>query len=383
MGIGLALTRQLVEEMGGTIAVASAPGRGTGFTVSLPLSTAAATRSGGKKMVAPTGDTTKSVENALAPTGDTAKSTENVLAPTGDTTKSTENVLAPTGDTAKSVENALAPVGATGFGGFGPLADAADGDKPVVLVVEDNRDVANYIATVLGGEYAMLYAADGAEGFEMAERHVPDLVITDVMMPRKDGYELTADIRASVATSHIPVVMLTARAADRDRIEGIRTGADAYLVKPFNEQELTVRVEKLLENRARLQRIYSGALPGGTVAVEEDSAEADRNIAFLNRLSATVTAHLDDEAYFPDGLAADMCLSVSQLYRKMKAITDGTVSSFVMGVRLRRARQLLSDGDKNIAEVAFACGFSDTSYFTRTFKSAFGCTPSQYLKNTR
>jgi YesN/AraC family two-component response regulator len=253
----------------------------------------------------------------------------------------------------------------------------------VVLVVEDNRDVANYIATVLGERYAVLHAADGAEGFEMAERHVPDLIITDVMMPEKEGYELTADLRASLATSHIPVIMLTAKATDDDRIEGIRTGADAYLVKPFNEQELTVRIEKLLENRARLQRIYSGALPDGNfgsagAAGAEGVAEHDRD--FIARMLVVINSHLDDEAWSPDGLADEMCLSRSQLYRKVKAMTGDTVFSFVTKVRLERARLLLSEGGPSIKEVAYACGFSDMSYFARSFKSAFGRTPSQFAK---
>jgi DNA-binding response OmpR family regulator len=252
--------------------------------------------------------------------------------------------------------------------------------------VEDNRDVANYISTVLGDKYAMLHAADGAEGLEMAERHVPDLIITDVMMPRRDGYELTADIRASVAASHIPVIMLTARAADRDRIEGIRTGADAYLTKPFNEQELTVRIEKLLENRARLQRIYSGALPDGNfggAGADGTDGIADHDREFISRMLMVINSHIDDEAWSPDGLAVEMNLSRSQLYRKVKAMTGDTVFSFVTEVRLERAKLLLSKGGQSIKEIALSCGFSDMSYFARTFKSAFGRTPSQFVKGKK
>jgi DNA-binding response OmpR family regulator len=254
----------------------------------------------------------------------------------------------------------------------------------VVLVVEDNADMARYIHTVLGDRYAVLHAADGVEGFEMAELHVPDLIVTDVMMPRKDGYALTADIRAAVATSHIPVIMLTARAADRDRIEGIRTGADAYLAKPFNEEELVVRIEKLLESRARLMEVYSGALLAGSAVGENGTAgaEVEQNLAFLSNLSTTVTEHIADQDYFPDGLAADICLSRSQLNRKLKAMTGHTVSSFVMLTRMNRAEQMLSAGGMNISEVAMACGFDNMSYFTRSFRETFGYTPSQYLKKS-
>jgi signal transduction histidine kinase/AraC-like DNA-binding protein/ActR/RegA family two-component response regulator len=364
-GIGLALTKQLVEDVGGTIAVTSTLGKGTEFTVSLPVSTAP---------IPP---------EQLSEPSATGYETKKVLPDVSETCSETKKVLSEPSDTCFEGKKPLSDVSETCSEGKKVLSDASDGDKPVVLIVEDNRDVAHYISTVLGGEYSLLYAANGVEGLAMAERHVPDLIITDVMMPEKDGYELTADLRASLATSHIPVIMLTAKATDGDRIEGIRTGADAYLTKPFNEEELVVRIEKLLESRAKLMEVYSGALLAGgfeNTATGGTDGIADQDKDFTARLSVAIAGHLDDDTYFPEKLSRDMCLSTSQLNRKLKAMTGDTVSSFVMGIRLNKAKLLLSEGGRSIKEVAFACGFGDLGYFSRSFKKAFGCTPSQFAK---
>jgi YesN/AraC family two-component response regulator len=243
-------------------------------------------------------------------------------------------------------------------------------------VVEDSRDMTKYIATVLGGRYTVLNAANGVEGLSLAEQYVPDLVITDVMMPEKDGYALTADLRNSVATSHIPVVMLTARATLEDKLEGLGVGADAYLPKPFDERELLVTINTLLESRARLRETYSNAMASGGEAVDNP------NIIFLNRLSLAVGSHLDDSSWFPGGLADEMCLSRSQLDRKLRAMTGHSVFSFLMRMRLQRARQMLMQGHGNMSEIAAACGFSDPAHFSRSFKSEFGVSPSQFMKKT-
>ncbi len=333
-GIGLALTKQLIEQTGGKIDVVSTPGKGSEFTVSLPVSNAPIPKDERETF----GD-----ENADA--------MPNMLQDEEGWKYAEQTVT--------------------------------DDDRKSILVVEDNQDVAHYISTVLGEEYSLLNATDGNEGLRLAEEHIPDLIITDVMMPEKDGYAFTADLRASLATSHIPVIMITAKVTTEDKLEGLKSGADAYLHKPFNERELRVRINQLLESRAMLREKYSQILVSGGTSDERESAETeDRNGKFLSKLSNAITGHLDDENYFYDGLAADMCISVSQLYRKVKAMTGSTVLSFVKEVRLERARLLLSKGGQSIKEVALACGFSDMSYFSRSFKDEYGCTPSQFVKNT-
>jgi YesN/AraC family two-component response regulator len=329
-GIGLALSKRLVEEMGGTVTVESAHGKGTEFAITLPVS------------------------DAQIPPDELDITETSIASP---------------------VSCIVADIESHEF-----ASEAAGNWHKTILIIEDNRDVAHYISTILDGKYSLLYAKDGSEGLQVAEHHIPDLIITDVMMPVKDGYAFTADLRASLPVQHIPVIMLTARGETDDRLEGLKAGADAYLSKPFDERELTVRIKQLLDSRAMLMKTYTNALLDGVLV---NSADTDHNMAFISRLSIMVSSHLDDEAYFPETLAANMCLSRSQLNRKMKAMTGHTISSFVMRMRLDKAQQMLLKRDKNISEIAYSCGFSDLAYFSRSFKETFGCTPSQFLKNPK
>ena len=332
-GIGLALAKQLVEEVGGTIGVESTLGRGSEFTVTLPVS------------LAPIPEQERwhfddEAVSAARPT------------PEGCPEDEEED------DDGK------------------PAGAARKGGRKTILVIEDSRDVAHYISTILRERYSLLYAANGNEGLLAAERYIPDLIITDVMMPGKDGYAFTAQLRSSLAVSHIPVIMVTARGTMEDKLEGLASGADAYLPKPFDERELLARIKQLLDSRAMLMESYSEALFRG----ENGAAAPDQNMVFISKLSIAVNAHLADDDWFPDGLAAEMCLSESQLGRKLKAMTGHTISSFVMRARLNKAKQLLSRRDRSIKEVAFACGFSDLSYFSRSFRKVFGYTPSEFIR---
>jgi AraC-like DNA-binding protein len=180
--------------------------------------------------------------------------------------------------------------------------------------------------------------------------------------------------------SHVPVIMLTAKATDDDRIEGFKTRADAYLTKPFNEEELQVRIEQLLESRAKLQKIYSQMMLSD--AAGEATNGVDQGDLFLTKLQMAINLHLDDNSDISTILAEEMCLSKSQLYRKLKAISGGTVSSLVMQTRLNRAKLMLEKA-VSIKEVAFACGFDNPSYFARCFKEQFGVSPSQFLSTSQ
>lgn len=325
-GIGLALSKQLVEEMGGTISVSSVLGKGSEFAITLPVSLA------------------EIPEEEL----ECLDEDEMIALP----------VELPEEDEEE-------------------IELKKRNGKKTILIVEDNKDVVHYMKTILSGKYSLLHASDGNEGLLMAEQQIPDLIITDVMMPGKDGYAFTAELRASVAVAHIPVIMVTAKGTTEDKLEGLKAGADAYLPKPFDEQELLVRIKQLLNSRAMLMETYSNALFQGG---RNNGAETDHNMIFITKLSNMVNDHLDDTDYFPDKLAQDMCLSESQLGRKLKAMTGHTITSFVMRARLNKAKQLLSRHDRSIKEVALACGFSDLSYFSRSFRKVFGYTPSQFIK---
>ncbi|MDF9828806.1 ATP-binding protein [Parabacteroides sp. PF5-6] len=323
-GIGLALSKQLIEEAGGTIGVASTVGKGTEFTLSLPVS--------------------------------------NVQIPDEEREDlSSEEPDIPLVELDNSEDDAV--------------PDKKSNTKKMILIIEDNKDVAHYMDRILAHKYTLIHASNGNEGLLMAEQHIPDLIITDVMMPEKDGYAFTADLRASVAVAHIPVIMVTAKGTTEDKLDGLMAGADAYLAKPFDERELLVRIRQLLDSRAILMKTYANALfQAGT------ASHTDPNMAFITKLSSVVNSHLNDADYFPTGLTQDMCLSESQLGRKLKAMTGHTITSFVMQARLNKAKLLLSKRDRSIKEVAFDCGFSDLSYFSRSFRKAFGYTPSQFIK---
>ena len=324
-GIGLALSKQLVEEIKGTIRVTSTPYKNTEFILTLPVSNTPITDSD-----------LEHIEEEDPNLYDSRFENNEY-----------------------SLEN------------------KTTNGKKTLLIVEDNKDVAHYISTILSDKYSLLYAVNGNEGLLMAEQHIPDLIITDVMMPEKDGYRFTEELRTSLAVSHIPVIMITAKGTTEDLLEGLKVGADAYLSKPFDERELLARIKQLLDSRVMLMETYSNVLLQEN---KNTGSNPDHNMVFISKLSTVVNNHLNNSSYFPDGLAQDMCLSESQLNRKLKAMTGHTITSFVMRARLNKAKQMLAKREKSIKDVAFSCGFSDMSYFSRSFKKAFGLTPSEYIK---
>ena len=263
--------------------------------------------------------------------------------------------------------------------------DVLPGAEGLALVVEDNPDVAAYIGSVLEPDFEVVFAADGQEGVYKAEALVPDVIVTDVMMPTMDGLELCRRIRANIITDHIPVVVVTARVTDADRLRGIAAGADAYLTKPFLADELRLRIAKLLEQRRRLLA-KAGATADGSLSVA-DHAEKERekqlseaSKEFLKKLNEVILAQMTKGDVSTKTVAAELFMSSSQLVRKLHALTGMTPSAYILEQRMQEALRLLAHTPKyTIAEIAIHCAFSDTSHFSRTFRRRFGIPPSQYV----
>ena len=259
-----------------------------------------------------------------------------------------------------------------------PAPDAA-GDRPVLLLVEDNDDVATYILTCLRETYQVVRAENGQEGIDLALASIPDLILSDVMMPLKDGFALCDTLKNDERTSHIPIVLLTARAAVSDRIAGLRRGADAYLVKPFQREELLVVLGNLLQTRHRLQHYYGqlalGQPPATPVPAE---ALATGENQFVVKLHGVLAAHLPDAGLDIDLICQLMGMSRNALHRKMSALTGMSINPYLRALRLQKAEELLLLPGLPIAEVAYAVGFDDPKYFSRIFSEKYGVSPSTF-----
>lgn len=248
------------------------------------------------------------------------------------------------------------------------------GEKPTILIIDDNNDIRQYERTLLQDYYFVLEASDGREGLEIARKEVPDLVICDVMMPVMDGLEFTQQLKTNTATSHIPVIMLTAKNLEEHRAEGYEQGADSYITKPFHSKVLLARVENLLHQRAHLRQLFAqGAAEGKET--EEVSKLDDRDKAFVKQLHDIIKSHMGNSDFGVEDIGAEIGLSRVQLYRKVKAITGSSVVDLLRKARLAKARRLLEANSMNISEVAYEVGFSSPSYFTKCFKDEYGMLP--------
>ncbi|GJM33397.1 MAG: hypothetical protein DHS20C18_23980 [Saprospiraceae bacterium] len=325
-GIGLALTKELVELHGGRIEVKSEENQGTTFSVYLPIGTSLLEK--GELLTRPVA--TLPGINAAIP----------------------EEVFV--GETKET--------NATGFK-----------SKELVLVVDDNDDVRAYIMDQLRDRYRLLEARNGKEGLEIAKESIPGLILSDVMMPEMDGIEFCNQLRKLETTSHIPVIILTAKADREDKLQGLETGAEDYLTKPFDAEELKLKVRNLLEQREKWRTRFSNVV----TFKPQEMAVTSVDEVFLNRIAAIIEENMDEELFGVPELAQAVSLSRSQLHRKLKALSDKAPSQIIKDMRLQRAKELLEKGAGNASEVAFMVGFNSLAYFSKCFKDAYGYSPSE------
>ncbi len=322
-GIGLALVKELTDLMNGNIEVESELGSGSSFRIVLPME--------------------------LVP------EEEIVL-----DMKTSEKPYQPMPEMVPKLKN---------------TADPAIKNKPILLLIEDNEDMHHYITNIFENDFILLQAYDGIEGLKMAKERIPDMIISDVMMPGKNGYQVCSELKGDSLTSHIPVILLTAKAALESRIEGLEHGADAYLSKPFNPKELVLQTQNLLATRNNQQEKYkSFAFKQSPTTVEED-----KETIFLNKIMAIIHKNIDDESLNVNRLSDLMHMSSSQLYRKIHALTNSSVTHLIRNIRLAKGKELLDKKAGNISEIAYQIGLSP-GYFSKCFTKEYGYSPKKLLK---
>lgn len=247
-------------------------------------------------------------------------------------------------------------------------------DQLEILIVEDNPDLRDYISDILKKDYKVIKAVDGIDGLRKAEESVPDLIISDVMMPNMDGYELCKRLKTSEKTNHIPVIILTAKASQQNKLEGLETGADDYLIKPFDEVELLIRIKNLITIREKLQKKYRQNAWLKPSKLNITSVQQK----FIEDIKEIIEKNLDNSQYSVEDLGEGIGMSRSQVHRKLKALTDQSASKFMRNYRLHRAAELIKIDSGNITEIAYQVGFSSQTYFSSSFQELFECSPSNY-----
>jgi len=331
-GIGLALVQALVASHNGTISVESTEGEGTTFVIRLPFSQ--------EQVSAKAVYDSNYIETHLDLLPSLPASAEKLKLPT---------------------------------------ASPSAPEKPTVLIVEDNEDMRQFIRYILSDNYNLIEAENGEEGFEVAKKHLPDVVISDVMMPKTDGFDLCQLLKTNVATNHIPVILLTAYALDEQKQVGFESGADAYISKPFNVKLLKTRVRKLIENRKKIRESFSNFLLNETK--QETLGKVEQQ--FITDFTQYVENSIANPELNIDEIADALGLSRSNLYRKIKSLTDYSPNELIRTIRVKYAKQLLNSKAKSISEVAYEVGFSSPSYFAKCFKDFYNESPTEYLERIR
>jgi signal transduction histidine kinase/DNA-binding response OmpR family regulator len=339
-GIGLSLTKELVDSHKGTIIVESDEGRGTTVAVTFQL---------GRDHLKP----------------------EEICG--GEQIGMGEKMIDPPAYDVELVE------GGTDMGKvLIPGLEGGD-DKPLLLVVEDNSEVRRYVREILDRDFRFTEAVDGGDGWEKSLRNVPDLVLTDVMMPRMDGYELCKKLKTDERTSHVPVILLTAKASGEEKIEGLETGADDFVVKPFDAEELRVRIKNLIDQRKRLRERFVREAPFEL----RDIAVTSVDRRFLDRALKVIEKEMSNPDFDVDAFVQAMGISRAHLYSKFQALAGQSVKEFIRTVRLKRGAQLLRQKAGNISQIAFEVGFNNPAYFSECFRKQFGQTPSHFASNAK
>ncbi|MBD2701807.1 response regulator [Spirosoma sp. BT702] len=334
-GIGLALVKELTEWLGGCVTVDSTAGKGSLFTVEIPLNTYQSTESISQQGEPIELTFSKEVHND----GKAIATSEVATLPKNGSNSQNEN-------------------------------------RRLVLVVEDNADLRQYVVDYLANTYRIIVAENGRLGFEMAQEKVPDLIISDVMMPEMDGYTLVERLKADDCTSHIPVILLTAKSSYDSRLKGLGIGADDYIGKPFNLEELALRIGNCLKTRENWQRWLANRTESVDLP-KEDTPLLDKEDRFLARIRQAVLDHLENQALDVDWLATQANMSRTQLNRKLSALTALSPNRFIHRVRLEKAAELLQTGDLNVTQVAYAVGYSSPSHFSKVFREHFGYLPAE------
>lgn len=320
-GIGLALVKELTEIMHGSIEVESELDKGSTFLLSIPIQN-------------------------KAPLNVKVSQHEFTPLPVSKISKKQELIL-------------------------------ADNGLPILLIIEDNVDVTYYLQTCLEDQYQILTRRDGKSGVVKALEVLPDIIISDVMMPEMDGFEVCKILKEDERTSHIPIILLTAKATAEDKLEGLTQGADAYLTKPFEKEELMIRLNNLMDVRHKLQKKYSSSLISSHSATKPIETKED---TFIEKVEKIILGNIEDEDFSVNELARTLLLSRSQVHRKIKALTGMSTAIYIRSVRLRKSKELLPNEELSISEIAYQVGFKSPVYFSQVFKETFGMSPSATRK---
>lgn len=254
---------------------------------------------------------------------------------------------------------------------------------PVVVIVEDNDDIREYIAEILHKDYEVFSASNGQEALPIIETQIPDLVITDIMMPIMDGLTLCRKIKHNINISHIPIILLTAKDTMQDRSEGYNSGGDSYITKPFTSELLISRIRNLLDTRRAIASGFADKIGNSKSMKLMEKSFSDKDNKFLKKIREIIEENLSSEQLTVEFLADKMNMSVSTLYRKLKNMIGVGANDYIRKIRMHRAAEMLKSGDKNVSEASWSVGINSLIYFRQSFKNEFGITPSEFMKDQR